>query len=380
MLDEVDNFVFFPSVSWNHNWERQHELIYKFSEILEKYIYISQPLGMINYSFSELLMKIKQRNEAQTTIISGNRSSPGMKFISPKIIPYHYFPAIDRLNCFLFKRQFPFLKNRKNFLWATYVNGVIYELLKTADVKILDIAVRRQMNPYLSKKAKDIEKRAVEIADLVFVDNYNTYLDYKNLTENINYVPQAVDFSRFEISYIAPEYRSLKQNTKVVIGYSGALHQYIDFELLDEVIKAFPNYIFMFVGNVIDQRANVLKTNKNAIFTGRKNYEELPSYYKIFDIGLIPYKLEPFTSGVFPTKFFEYAASGIPIISSRLPDLLNYDYPFLKLYNDSNEFISFIKELVSKGHTYKTDLINFAKQNSWESRFSLIIDKIKELK
>ena len=376
-LKKFDNYVFFQSVDWNHNWERQHEFCYLFGKLVKKQIQVVHPLGMINHNPVKILQKyINSRNSIKKE--SGtNKKLDWMSFINPTYIPYHYNGLIDQINFSLIRKVMPInFTKHKNFVWANYVNGIVFEFFKKSDYKVLDIWTRRQINDSLPMRAKDLEKKAIEIADLVIIDSKNTYNDYKGINKNMILVPHGVDVNRFEQSKPAPELLELKKQSKIV-GYCGALHQFIDYDILENVINSMEDLSFVFVGNIIDSRANRLRSFPNAILTGRKSYEELGSYYKAFDIGLIPYKINRKTSGIVPTKFFEYLANGIPVISSRLEDLNEHSNEFIKFYSSDLDFIRQIKDLLKNATPARqAAIINFSKKHTWEKRFSTILSHL----
>jgi glycosyltransferase involved in cell wall biosynthesis len=45
--------------------------------------------------------------------------------------------------------------------------------------------------------------------------------------------------------------------------------------------------------------------------------EELPELIDAADLGIVPYRNDPFTDGLLPTKLMEYAALGMPAVASR---------------------------------------------------------------
>ena len=119
-----------------------------------------------------------------------------------------------------------------------------------------------------------------------------------------------------------------------------------------------------------------LEKQNNIIFLGEIKHKQVPTYLKKFHIGILPYKVNSFTKSINPLKIYEYVASGLPVISTNLPNVskLIKDYPkieILKAENDDNfiKQISYIKKLQTK---FKQDLSIFLKENAWKKRFQYL--------
>jgi hypothetical protein len=54
---------------------------------------------------------------------------------------------------------------------------------------------------------------------------------------------------------------------------------------------------------------------------GRKPYESLPAYCKGFDVALIPFPISEVTLSANPLKAREYLAAGLPVISTKIPEV-----------------------------------------------------------
>ena len=376
---KFNEIICFPSIDWNHSWERQQELMYRLSiHYSDVNIKVIKPLGLINHNIINLLKKIQERFENEKkVVVHENKKTKNMNFINIFYIPIHFNRLFNLINYYLLSKKIEM--NDNSLMWATYINGFTFIQFKKAKYKVLDLATRRQVNEELSTEAKLLEIEAIKIADCIFVDNYNTFLDYEKYNTNIYYVPQGVDCNNFSSDNVAEEYKYLKENKRYIVGYCGNLHQFVDYKLLESVISEMHNYIFMFVGNIMDSRAENLKQYQNVIFTGFKEHKELYKYYNLFDIGLIPYTVEPFTTGVYPTKFLEYTISNVPVLSSKLPDLERYNLDFLEIYEGKEEFIKKL-EILKLRKVNKNDIKEFIEKNTWDNRFEVIISEMKKIK
>jgi len=72
-------------------------------------------------------------------------------------------------------------------------------------------------------------------------------------------------------------------------------------------------------------------------FLGRKDHSTLPAYCKGFAVGLIPYILNERILHVNPIKLREYLSAGLPVVSTALPEVANYQ-EFCHLADTGEEF------------------------------------------
>lgn len=147
---------------------------------------------------------------------------------------------------------------------------------------------------------------------------------------------------------------------KPVIGYIGAMAPWIDWCLIHTMAHFLPDYEFVLIGPLLLQTGMSL-TSSNMHYLGPKSYEILPAYMSRFDFCLIPFALTEMTKGVNPIKFWEYLASGIPILSTQLPEIPR---EYVTIVSEES-FPGFSPRESSKG---KASRIELAKQNDWEKR------------
>lgn len=360
-MKRFDSYTFFPAQHWSHNWERQHEIIYRFAQKIDQNINIIQPLGLVEYNFfskdffDKVIKKIKKTHSHNNkSKVLGN-----MKFISSFYL--HKFDNFSsEVNFKLLNKKMSEVGNN-NFFWGTYINPTVYKFFSKSTFKILDLAERRQSNNLLTKKIKRLEIKAVKEADIVIVDNLATFEDYKDLNSNIYYIPQGYDNSQI----------TLNSSFGSKIGYIGHLHKHINYEYLCKLIELNPEEEFLIVGPIIDTRANRLKKYKNVNLIGQVPKKDLSTFLRQMKYGLIPYQKTEFTKGVFPTKLFEYLGAGVPVISTSIPEVAQYsEKNYVKIMD--------IPTKINFQYEFNDELKDFLIHNTWDKRFEQYLRVISE--
>ena len=105
-----------------------------------------------------------------------------------------------------------------------------------------------------------------------------------------------------------------------VIGFYGTLRDWVDLDLIAGVAKARPQWSIALIGQQLDDVATV-RGLPNVHLLGRKPHAELPAYCKGFDVGLIPYRIDQRMTYVNPIKLREYLSAGVPVVSTRVPEV-----------------------------------------------------------
>lgn len=355
-----DSYTFFGSLPWNHVWERQQELISRFSAIIDRDIVSCKPLGMINYNLLSGVFwsKIFKRRKEASEVGMQNPRPMNLVDGGSFAIPWHN-RLLGKINYLLLRKKM--LMSDNNFFWATYANYTIYEFFKRSKFKVYDIAERRSQNPAIPDYVKRLERKMVAEADIVFIDNHAAIEDYKDLNSNIYYVPQGVNIEMFE---------SKSDTEKKYVGYIGNFHFAIDYDFLSKFINLNSDQQFLLVGGIMDERALPIMALPNVIHIDTVAKSELGNHLSQMKYGLIPYAINEVTIGVYPTKMFEYIAAGVPVISTPLPEVLQY------ADDDCIKIIDSPVELNFDFTMAKCDQL--LKNNTWDARWSVYIKEINK--
>lgn len=165
---------------------------------------------------------------------------------------------------------------------------------------------------------------------------------------------------------------ALNYENRVV--YFGALANWLDEKLLYDVAQLLPAVQFDLYGPISSFNLKNLPTNVK--WHGFVAYRDLPSFLQAAGVAIIPFRSDStLIQATNPIKFFEYMSAGLPVVSTVIPELIQYCNPeHLILTNDTVEFAKALKKFLEeeKNTPLRAKRIQhrreFARQHSWNSR------------
>ncbi len=172
------------------------------------------------------------------------------------------------------------------------------------------------------------ERRLIQHADVVFATS--RYLAAKlqgvDAKAAVVYMPHGVDFTHFAraCDKRIPLPDDIATLPHPMVGFYGNLHPWVDFSLIAALAKARPRWTFALIGEVYSD-VGTLRETPNVHLLGRREHAILPDYCRGFDAAMIPYDMSnPRMESVNPVKTKELLAAGVPVVSSRVPELEGY--------------------------------------------------------
>ena len=180
----------------------------------------------------------------------------------------------------------------------------------------------------------------------------------------------------------------LLNNRRYLVVYSGGLYKFKGVDLLLDVAKKLPDIQFVFAGGKKEQlqayRQQVqARQLDNATFLGYVQHHQLPSLLQAADILAHPHcsgEAATFTS---PLKFFEYLASGVPIVATEIPPLREFKQAnIIAGWCEPDNVTAYVNCLQHTLETYPrkeqgyAEQIEFARQFSWENRITKIMSYV----
>ena len=226
---------------------------------------------------------------------------------------------------------------------------------------------------------KTMEQELLELVDGSAFTSRDLLQRKSNNRPNL-YLPHGVDYEHFSgtgKNETVPDF--LATLPKPVIGFFGTIDTRVDIGVIASLAKRFPQFSFVVVGRSLISM-DILQGLTNVYYTGPVSYAELPGYARSFDFGLIPYFLNNFNKSVNPLKLMEYFAIGLPVISTKLPDILDVPGPLI-FASTHQEFGDQLENVLSQDvAALKNQARETAKNNSWDSRaedFARFVETIR---
>jgi glycosyltransferase involved in cell wall biosynthesis len=318
-------------------------------------------------------------------IIGGvRRITPNLRVISPFVLPIYGNDYVRKLNTSLVAQQIRFALPRctKPILWTFLPDhvGLVGKLKEK--LVIYHCVDEHSANPNVhSCEVREREARLLKIADVVFTSAVTLYENRRKENSNTFYLPNVGDSSLFESSseetLAIPEELQLLPHP--IAGFIGNITAYkVNFDLLCDMAREKRNVSFVLIGPVGrgDPSTDItrLRGLSNVFLLGERGYASLPHYIKAFDICMIPFNQNSSTHGSLPMKFFEYMATGKPVVATDLPTLSEFR-DFFYPANNVHEFVRAIDLALGEDPTEPMKRVKLARKYSWAERM-LQIDKI----
>jgi GT2 family glycosyltransferase len=206
-------------------------------------------------------------------------------------------------------------------------------------------------------------------SDLVLTTSHFLNKQVKKLNSHCLLIPNGADYEHFHSSPL-DEPLELSNFQQPVIGYFGAIADWFDTDLLQELAYARPEWQFILIGSTLYADLAPLEGLSNISLLGEKPYALLPSYLHKFDVAIIPFKKMPLTEATNPVKLFEYLSAGKPVVATDL-DELRYYADYVRLANTSQAWLEALDAALDDTGSKRIQARQeFAQQNNWAVRFA----------
>lgn len=210
---------------------------------------------------------------------------------------------------------------------------------------------------FCDKKCDELVVPTKKIKDL-FINKYH-------FTRNINVISSGIDTKKFELNLnIEKNIKKLRKefklkNTDIIIGSVGRIAKEKSFDkeikAIKELLEINKNIKLMIIGDgpELDNLKKLVKDlniENNVIFTGKVNYDLIPSYYNLFNIMVSFSKTE--TQGL---TIIEGLAASLPVLCIKdesFEAMVENNYNGY-LFKNNKEFLELAQKLINNSKLYE---------------------------
>ncbi len=346
--------IYISSISWDFSWHRQQEMMMYMSEQGFKILFV-EPCDK-KHPFQRFF---KQECENVWRLrpcgFPYERCSRLINIINGKMARTEIEEAARQL------------KFEKPILWLDRVHGFDFEYFQKNSFVVYDLvdeilAFGRVRN---DRMLLELENQVLKRADIL-LSSSQTMMERKIKQSSREgkslFLPNGVDCSRFSIE----TGKVTQQNP--TIGFIGHISKRsINYNLVQSVAAARPDWTLLFVGPGTEEDKNALKEGyPNIVIQDPVSGTEVPRVIREFDIGMIPYNTEKADMDyVFPRKACEYLAAGKPVISTPLKEV-ECLRPYVQVATDAEGFIRKAEEVTDENEIATEARRTFAKKYDWD--------------
>jgi beta-glucosidase/6-phospho-beta-glucosidase/beta-galactosidase len=220
------------------------------------------------------------------------------------------------------------------------------------------------------KELLDNERRLLERADVVFTGGYQMYRNKSKCNSNCHFFGCGVDVAHFaqarqEDTSVPPDIDFMAHP---VLGWFGVIDERVDYPLLDKIAETHPEWSVAMIGPVVKVDTALLPHRPNLFWLGARDYRVLPNYCKAFDLCLMPFAINSATQYINPTKALEYMATGRPVVSTAIADVIHNFKSVVYIADNHKTFIKACEDALRKPDAARLQRgLALAQNNSWDT-------------
>ena len=214
------------------------------------------------------------------------------------------------------------------------------------------------------------ERQLLAMADVVFAGGPKIHEAKSAIHPNCHAFGCGVDEQHFGIARngAAVTPGDIAHLRGPVLGFFGVVDERMDYELVARLADAEPAWTLVMVGPRTKVEESVLPVRPNILWLGGRDYADLPHYASRFDICIMPFAINKATEYINPTKALEYMATGRPVVSSAIEDVVRQFSKVAHVAFSHDEFIAQCRRVLNSPDPARIHHgIQLARLNSWET-------------
>jgi len=354
-LPDQPTLICFSHLRWDFVFQRPQHLLSRFAKEL-KVFFVEEPIFDVKEGNDFIKKEVKQRN---------------ITVLVPHLVPGRSAELHEQALAALLEDFI--LENKLSNVIAWYYTPMALAFTQFLKPIVTVYDCMDELSAFVGAPPalKEREAKLFKQADLVFTGGISLYEAKKDYHENIYPFPSSIETEHFgQARQLLRDPEDQSQIGFPRIGFFGVIDERMDIELVGEVAQLKQEWQFIFIGPVVKIDPANLPKSSNVHYLGMKSYKELPQYISNWNVAMLPFALNESTKFISPTKTPEYLASGKPVVSSAIRDVVKSygSTGLVNFFGNAREFIAAVEEALRQGNDkqWLDSVDQELAKNSWD--------------
>lgn len=376
----------FSSTDWNGVWGSRQQVMRRFARRGYRVLFIERPAGL-----EHIIRYPKLRQRRLDRWQEGLRQIEHNLWIAtlPPLLPGRYYSvALNRINQWLTT-----LCSRRYLRQLSFTSPILWlyrpeqgHLIGKFGERLSVYHCIDEFTVGTSGRKRDtitaLERELLRQVDLVFANSPPTYENKRRVHSRTYRIASGADVDHFSkaLDSTHPPHHAISRLQPPRIGYIGHVNERLDYTILEQVARQYPDYSLVFVGDTYPWTLDApplrrLRALPNVHFLGKYPFSEVPRLVQGMDVCLLPYVDDENAYYRSPLKLYEYLAAGKPVVSTDHPEAEEMQ-DVLYVASTSDQFLTYVARALSENSKERQQArVSVAKQHSWDSR----VDEMERL-
>lgn len=228
------------------------------------------------------------------------------------------------------------------------------------------------------KLMRELEDNLISKVDLIIATSEKLAQTRYNGRRPTELLTHGVDLDHFNVQEHRKQVSEVPDLPPPVVAYYGLIDERCDLSLIAFLANSMRSVTFLIIGAWRVDLSPIVHL-PNVKITGRVDYHDLPKYLSQVSSLLLPYHVNQLSTSINPLKLKEYLATGFPILSTPLPEVIKLKR-FIHICRDYEHFKQTLQETIKTTTPIISKKLSiFLEGQTWEKKAECFSDMIEKI-